>query len=194
MLTAKGSAWIENGYRYELRREWGPRRGRTIIWVMLNPSTADAEQEDATLRRIIDFSERWGNAGLRVVNLYALRATNPRELAKHPTPEGRHNRQVLAKALDTAGTIVAAWGNHGKGTTPSRWLMARAMDRERPLRCLGLTQRGAPIHPLRQPKDAKLRLWLDPFGRRDGEGLACADGGRSISGACPASAKPTLCL
>lgn len=172
----KRSAWIEDEYRYELRRTWGNPKGRIITWVMLNPSTADAEQDDATLRRIIDFSERWGNHGLVVANLFALRATDPRELAKHPHPEGRYNRQVLARVLSQGGTIVAAWGNGGNGTDPARWLMARAMDHEVPLYALGLTKARAPVHPLRQPKAALLRPWLDPFGRRDGESLACADG------------------
>lgn len=173
----KRSAWIEDEYRYELRRTWGNPKGRIITWVMLNPSTADGAQDDATLRRIIDFSERWGNHGLVVVNLFALRATDPRELKRHHAPEGRHNRQVLARVLAAPGTIVAAWGANPMAVEPARWFRDRAMDHDVTLHCLGLTSKRAPVHPLRQPKSAGLRVYRNPFATDwEPPGLACADG------------------
>jgi len=74
-------------YRYSLTRRWSP--GPLLGWVMLNPSRADALVDDPTIRRCVGFARRWGFAGIVVRNLYALRATDPRELSRHPAPVGR---------------------------------------------------------------------------------------------------------
>ena len=131
-------------YRYALGREWG--EGPTLTWVMLNPSTADHRRDDPTIRRCMAFSRAWGFGGLRVVNLFALRATSPRALLDASDPIGPRGSRVLRESLGSAEGVVAAWGNvHPR-------LVSRA-DAARPLLphgawCLGTTRRGEPLHPL----------------------------------------------
>jgi hypothetical protein len=100
-------------YRYELRRTWGADDEPLVCWVMLNPSTADADQDDPTIRRCISFSNRWGFGRLVVVNLFARRATDPKELLHGGDPVGSANdASTLAAALE-ADRVIAAWGAHG---------------------------------------------------------------------------------
>jgi hypothetical protein len=132
-------------YRYELRRVWaaGPLCG----WIMLNPSTADAEQDDPTIRRCMGFARAWGYAGIVVRNLYALRATDPRELATHPQPWGPDNDTHLMNAVDDPIT-VCAWGSRGeRGDT----VINALADAGANLHHLGLTRAGKPRHPLYRP-------------------------------------------
>lgn len=132
-------------YRYELRRVWtaGPLCG----WIMLNPSTADAEQDDPTIRRCMGFARMWGYAGIVVRNLYALRATDPRELAAHSQPWGPDNDTHLMNAVDDPIT-VCAWGSRGKrGDT----VLNALADAGANLHHLGLTHAGKPRHPLYLP-------------------------------------------
>lgn len=132
-------------YRYELSRVWN-RSAPTQVWVMLNPSTADAELDDPTIRRCIGFSKRAGYGGITVLNLYALRATSPRDLLGHPDPEGPENisawREVFEK-MDIP-TAVAAWG------VPPKLRSSQALSISAPIRwkCLGTTKDGHPRHPL----------------------------------------------
>lgn len=148
-------------YRYVLWRIWGD--GGVCLFVMLNPSTADETQDDATVRRCIGFAEGWGHGGLRVVNLYALRATHPVELGRHPDPVGPDNDRVLAEEAAQAKRIVVAWGNAPKlkGKLADRpaqvleLLQKYAKTGHSPV-CLGVTQAGHPVHPVRQPKNAVL--------------------------------------
>jgi hypothetical protein len=134
-------------YRYELTRRWAD--GDDIVtWIMLNPSTADADYDDPTIRRCIDFSIRWGCSGLIVQNLFALRATDPRALAQHPDPVGPDNDTYLAKAA--TGTTIAAWGVSGGHPAHTRADAVLELLRTHgtwPM-CVGLTQGGAPRHPL----------------------------------------------
>jgi hypothetical protein len=146
-------AWIAGGgrYRYELERRWGP--GEPLVWVMLNPSTADAFQDDPTIRRIVRFTVDACHNALLVVNLYALRATDPALMLSDPNRVGPLNDKVLARARHR-GPIVAAWG---AGAQP-----ARVFDvLEGPLAgvhvsCLGTTKKGHPRHPLYVPADQPL--------------------------------------
>lgn len=130
-------------YRYMLERAWD-RTLPTLGWVMLNPSTADAEQDDPTIRRCVSFARLWGYGSIAVANVFGLRSTDPRELAKHPDPVGPKNDHYLA-GMGWLTKVVAAWGaNH----------MAKAReDRVRHLLagntvCLGVTKGGSPRHPL----------------------------------------------
>jgi hypothetical protein len=144
-------------YRYGLTRKWGD--GPRVCFVMVNPSTADAEQDDPTIRRCIGFAQREGGGSLEVVNLFALRATDPKALRKHPDPIGPGNNAALRTAFDRAGRIIAAWGAHGRlharDVTVARMLGDKAM-------CLGVTARGDPRHPLYLPADAPLIVWSAP--------------------------------
>lgn len=130
-------------YRYSLQREWG--EGPRIAWVLLNPSTADARHDDPTIRRCIDFSQRWGFGALEVVNLFALRATYPAELRCAEAPVGALNDRALNRAFGRADAVVAAWGNHGAWLGRSRAVWSRLPE---DALALGLTGQGEPAHPL----------------------------------------------
>jgi hypothetical protein len=149
------SAWLSTcgQYRYSLTRLWGD--GDTALWVMLNPSTADADVDDPTIRRCMAFTRSWGLDGMTVVNVFALRATDPRELTGHPDPVGPANRDAVLAAFDQAAVTVAAWGQS--------WPKAYAMTVHRMAKLLagrahhlGLTQSGQPMHPLYRPAKSPL--------------------------------------
>lgn len=139
-------------YRYRLTRAWDERTER-VTFVMLNPSTADASTDDPTIRRCIGFARSWGYGGLDVVNLYALRSTNPAALWTADDPVGPENNATLTRALLRAPLIVAAWGANAK---PDRvgmfWSLAKAC--EATVHALRVTQSGAPGHPLYIPATA----------------------------------------
>ena len=142
-------------YRYLLTRIWDPA-ARPVVFVMLNPSTADALEDDPTIRRCTAFARRERAGGLVVVNLFGLRSTDPRALLHHPDPVGRHNDAFVRQATDMASTVVCAWGAAGvtgdRGREVARALTARRVR----LHCLGRTSTGQPRHPLYLPKNAVL--------------------------------------
>ena len=139
-------------YRYRLERRWAD--GPKALFIMLNPSTADAEKDDPTIRRCISFAKREGCGGLIVVNLFAFRATEPDALLLADDPIGPDNPGALAAAVaDCDGPLIAAWGAwpgaRAAGEAVVRKLGPRA-------RCLGLTKAGSPRHPLYVAGDAPL--------------------------------------
>lgn len=138
-------------YRYRLWRRWAD--GPTVCWVMLNPSTADEATLDPTIRRCVGFSRAWGYGALEVVNLFALRSTDPAGLYDHPAPIGPDNDRHIAEADQACDLTVCAWGVHGE-------LAGRGADvlemLGRPM-ALRLTKDGHPNHPLYLPAD------LQPF-------------------------------
>ncbi len=138
-------------YRYSLTREWDENLP-CVCFVMLNPSTADAAQDDPTLRRCKAFARAWGFGSLQVVNLFGLRATDPGKLRLHPDPIGPENDAYLDGAISRAGRVVVAWGRDGdyRGRGPE---VAR---RIREPWCLKLTKEGHPWHPLYVPAAAQL--------------------------------------
>jgi hypothetical protein len=140
-------------YRYRLDRRWGD--GPTCGFIMLNPSTADAELDDPTIRRCIGFAKREGCAGLMVGNLFAFRATNPEDMADADDPEGPENRHFLSNMAERVdGPLIAAWGAHWMAADwPSRWTRQTFGER---LMCLGKTKGGEPRHPLYVKGDAPL--------------------------------------
>lgn len=152
---------VGENYRYRLWREWrgGLFRGRggLTLFIMLNPSTADGSIDDPTIRRCVSFTQSWGHNRLEVVNLFAYRATNPKELLQACSPIGPGNDAYILDAADRADTIVCAWGTMG-------WIDDRAKDvksmlSKHKLQCLGLTRGAHPKHPVRLSK----QLRLEPF-------------------------------
>jgi hypothetical protein len=143
-------------YRYRLERGWAPSKG-TVTWIMLNPSTADADLDDATIRRCIGFTERWGLGLLVVVNLFGLRATLPEVLYGASDPVGPLNDTYLRTAVEEADTVVVAWGAHGR--YKDRATQVATMFSDQRLYCLGRTNDGQPRHPLRIPYTQPLELW-----------------------------------
>lgn len=145
-------------YRYRLDRTWatGPR----ICWVMLNPSTADADADDPTIRKITGYSRRWGFGSLVVVNLWAWRSTDPKALPfdKHDVV-GPDANAYIREALDDSNAVVCGWGcsvhkRHRARRESAVLGMIRAA-RHVP-KALALTADGSPTHPLYQRNDAEL--------------------------------------
>lgn len=132
-------------YRYALRRTWNPARP-AVLFVMLNPSTADAEHDDRTIGRCVGFARAWGYGGLLVGNLFAYRATRPRDLRAVAEPVGPENDQWLEVLAREAGAVVAAWGNDGRLRARDAHVL-QLLDAARCL-CLKRTKAGAPWHPL----------------------------------------------
>lgn len=152
-------------YRYDLTRRWGP--GDLALWVMLNPSTADAVVDDPTIRRCIRFSLREGAGGLVVTNLFALRSTNPVGLLDAGDPTGPTNKETICRWLadGRVGWCVAAWGawwTNARHHPPRLNIEQFAADAGRTLLCLGTTTAGDPRHPLYVPRDRP----LEPYGAR----------------------------
>lgn len=145
-------------YRYRLERTWAANLG-TCVFVMLNPSTADASVDDPTIRRCVGFAKAWGYGRLVVGNLYALRATNPKMLWTVLDPVGPANREHLRRMAAEADLIVCAWGAHGARNGRGR-MVRSALLAAAPLNvdvmALGHTRAGEPVHPLYQPKAAQL--------------------------------------
>ncbi|WP_448604716.1 DUF1643 domain-containing protein [Thermoleptolyngbya sp.] len=136
-------------YRYTLWRVWEFAAPR-VAFVMLNPSTADADQNDPTIRRCIGLAKAWGYGGLEVVNLFAYRATRPQDLRQVDNPVGEAGDRPLITAAERADQIILAWGNWG--SLHERDRTVRALLSDYPLYCLGLTQRQQPRHPLYVPR------------------------------------------
>lgn len=143
-------------YRYRLDREWG--RGLRAVWVMLNPSTADAEVDDPTIRRCVGFTKAWGLDALTVVNVFALRSTDPKALRGHGDPVGPDNDDYMRWAIDGAAIVIAAWGQSwpkpfaGRVGSVGRMLSGKAHH-------LGLTASGQPMHPLYRPANCDVLPW-----------------------------------
>lgn len=138
-------------YRYTLRRALNGDRG-TVNFIMLNPSTADALEDDPTIRRCMGFAGMWGYGELLVTNLFALRATNPDELLTADDPVGPENNGYL---IDNAcHDTVVAWGGHKAALERADYVfhMLRQQFHINPPMCLKLTKAGAPGHPLYLPK------------------------------------------
>lgn len=146
-------------YRYELTRRWA--RGILLPIVMLNPSTADAEVDDPTIRRCMGFAAREEFAGILVVNLYAYRATDPKQLWTVEDPVGPENNAVLLRAFDNAADleipVLLAWGANARADRIGD--VVELMPDELRVCCLGMTTAGQPRHPLMLAADTPLAPW-----------------------------------
>ena len=139
-------------YRYRLERWWDGQFSGALHFVMLNPSTADGRIDDPTMRRVVGFARRDGFSGAVVLNLFAMRATDPAELARAADPVGPENVHHLTRLLrDSAllgAPIVCAWGAHPIARIAARRFVAEARLERARLCCLGRTKEMAPRHPL----------------------------------------------
>lgn len=152
-------------YRYALYRTWDVSRPPTL-WVLLNPSTADETRDDPTIRRCIGFSRRWGDGGVVIVNIFAMRSTDPFALRLVQDPTGRpENDAYIASARVRSARVVAGWGaiqRLGKDLAIRELeVLAKGIlghpDR---IMCLGKTKRGDPRHPLYVRGDTPLVPYL----------------------------------
>lgn len=137
-------------YRYTLEHVFDPllheNSPRLIMWIGLNPSTADENKLDPTLRRVRGFSAAWGFTSFVMTNLFAFRATDPADMKRAADPVGPANDTWLATMAGRCEKIVAAWGNHGFHR--DRDVEVMNLLGVECLTCLGLSKTGSPKHPL----------------------------------------------
>jgi hypothetical protein len=146
----KGGAHLSDDqkYRYQLWRASGTG-GKTIGFICLNPSIADATIDDQTVRKCVRLASKWQGTRLVIANLFAFRATDPSRLIEADDPIGLNNDFWLEKTVDTCDLVVAAWGNHGDFLARGAAVRLRFTGR---LYSLRLTAKGHPAHPLYLPQ------------------------------------------
>lgn len=150
-------------YRYVLSRTWDTGAPR-VTFVMLNPSRADEQVDDPTIRRCMSYARREGGGGLDVVNLFAFCTPHPVELAVARDPVGPENDRHLADAIEASRTVIVAWGDGAPAQQFQRVLDSRVAHVGERLAalgavCFGTTRRGHPRHPVRLAKDRALEPW-----------------------------------
>ena len=148
-----------NKYRYELHREWDKDKGK-VLFIMLNPSTADGDKDDLTTIRCINFAKKWGYGGIMIGNIYPFRAKRPKDLRKwikqdrddnYKTGLGitfarDENKNHVKEMAEQADIIVCAWGCNYKEGIPD-WVSD--IDSKMGLHYLELCDDGfTPKHPL----------------------------------------------
>ena len=135
-------------YRYVLTRIWDEAKP-TVVFIGLNPSTADEEVDDETIRKCIGYAKRWGYGKLIMVNLFAFRSTDPSMLKRVEDPVGPDNGSYIQKCVSESNLVIACWGNHGKLLNRDKVLMGSLPN----LVCLKRNKNGTPRHPLYLSKD-----------------------------------------
>ena len=151
-------------YRYGLLRVWDESLQR-VLFIMLNPSTADAYIDDPTIRRCIGFAKSWGFGSIAVANLYPLRSTDPEKLLWHSNPLGVSNNEYIIEMASRCSLIVTAWGN---GKIVER--LEKAYPAYKPLKglkthelhYLELSKTGDPKHPLYLKGDLRPTAFSTP--------------------------------
>lgn len=149
------SAWAiksrDGAYRYWLHRRNEHGKG-WAVFLMLNPSIADAQRADPTMRRCREFSRMWDHAGFVIVNLFAAISTQPEALLEHDAPIGPENDRYIKSAVEMSrdgGTFICGWGAHDFASprVSEVMKMLRHVKRLKPM-CLGYTKGRMPRHPL----------------------------------------------
>lgn len=170
LFPIKRSAEISpcGNYRYSLSRIWDEGKG-CVLWVMLNPSTADAEQDDPTIRKCMGFARRWGYGGIHVANLFNWRSTDPAELLEvdHPyCPPGSRD-DIGGQSHGEFVAIVVAWGAVKTPLQSHAIKMLAAMRSKWSVQCVGTTLDGWPRHPLYVPYAAARINYVHSPGRAE---------------------------
>jgi hypothetical protein len=148
---------VNDRYRYSLWRAWSAHHPR-VAFILLNPSTADEQRNDPTIRRCMRFARAWNFGSMEVLNLFAFRATDYKELFRASDPIGQENSRFLLQEVQRCSTVVLGWGTRGKFLSRDRQVIQLLADRKE-VYCLGLTKDGQPRHPLYIKGDTK----LEPF-------------------------------
>jgi hypothetical protein len=146
-------------YRYALGRTWDASKPQTL-WMLLNPSTADHDTDDRTTRRLAGYAEAWGCGGYVLVNLFALRTTDPKRLRWARDPVGPGNEDVVLRAATVAGSAPVCGGGNGgalrgRGRAVADLLTANGVR----LTALAVNSAGCPTHPLYLRRDLKPSPW-----------------------------------
>lgn len=163
--TARG-ALLDGPFRYRLWRRWDDD-GPTASFIMLNPSTADATQDDPTIRRCIGFAKAWGCGAVEIGNLFALRSTSPRAIYENLRTVGPANDGHLVELAQRSSLVVCAWGVHGQHRGRGAEVL-EMLRRHAALYHLGLTKDGHPRHPLYLKGDLRPMYWAGTEGAANG--------------------------
>lgn len=149
LLTDSGDAIISEcgTYRYLLQRFWDTRL-ETLNFIMLNPSTADATVNDATIRRCLGFARSLGFGSLEVTNLFAMRSTDPKALRQHIDPIGHENDEQIVSSSQVCQMTICAWGTHGSYQGRATKVLRMLRDAGIRPHALAFTKGGIPKHPL----------------------------------------------
>lgn len=139
-------------YRYALGRIWD-RKLDAVMFVGLNPSTADQTNDDPTVRRCVQFASGWGFGSVILTNLFGYRSKDPRDLCEIDDPVGPENDDWLAYYANKAELVVVAWGARGDLMERDAEVLSLLRD----TKCLGTTKNGAPRHPLYLANGTTLR-------------------------------------
>jgi hypothetical protein len=165
MMTELFKTGIEKGaqfsddrrYRWALWRTWDADDGH-VMFVGLNPSIANENQDDPTVRRCIGFAKRWGYGGIYMMNLFGFCSTDPKGMQNQDEPVGEENNQMLFMYAQRAEKVIAAWGDFGCAVKRGHEVeglitvgTASIIARHKKLYCLGRTKIGSPRHPLYVP-------------------------------------------
>jgi hypothetical protein len=147
-------------YRYALLRSWDHALP-ALVYIMLNPSTADGKIDDATIRICVGRAIRMGCGSIKVVNLFAYRATRPADMVAASDPIGPSNDNYIASSIDPNNTkmVIAAWGSNGKFKMRDLQVVCQMSRLGVDLYCLGETKDGSPKHPLRIAYAVEPKLW-----------------------------------
>lgn len=158
-LSPKGAQFSPCGkYRYKLWRIWEPSKP-TCLFILLNPSTADEEENDPTVERCERRAKLMGFGGLIVCNLFAFRATNPEVMKAQEDPIGPKNDSVIAAEADLAGMVVCGWGEDGKHLNRSKTVLGTLLHLKISVHYLRMNKSGEPGHPLYISYRQQPQLW-----------------------------------
>ncbi len=150
-------------YRYVLTRSWAQNysESQTVVWIGLNPSTADETKDDPTIRKCIQFSKNWGFKGMVMLNLFAFRATDPKDMQKAKDPVGPDNDSWIEEICggDEPGLVIAAWGNGGRYSGRGFSVRCNFQMMGVELECLKITDKDEPYHPLYVPYSEERELY-----------------------------------
>jgi len=140
-------------YRYILTRMWDEHKSK-IVFIGLNPSTANEIKNDPTVTRMIKFAKSWRYGSISVCNLFGFRATFPEDLKKAQNPVGKENDELIIKEIKEADKVIAAWGNHGKFKNRSYEMLQQIAGDN--LYSFGKTNQGEPKHVLYLRNNAEI--------------------------------------
>jgi hypothetical protein len=160
LLLTTGAVFSDcRRYRYRLWRCWDDRLPK-LVFVMLNPSTADETADDATIERCQRRAGRLGMGQIEVANIFAWRSTDPRELYAIADPVGPDNDSAILEACRGAGPVICAWGAHGDHRDRGKVVLDMLHRADVATHHLGLTADGHPRHPLYIGYDVQPEAWL----------------------------------
>lgn len=149
-------------YRYQLVRQWNDNKD-LVLYIGLNPSTADAELDDPTIKRCIGFAQRENFGGFIMANLFAYRATSPRDMKNTEQPIGELNEYWLEQSIKSCRAVIVCWG--GNGSHLNRHLdmneLLKTYSLNTPILCFGKTKDGQPKHPLYLASSTNLINYFD---------------------------------